>query len=239
MLFTSDNGPWLMQGKNGGTAGPLHGGKATTWEGGMREPTIAWRPGRIAAGTVCDAVMSEMDVLPTLVKLAGGDVPADRKIDGQDVWPLLGRPKQRVAAQGFVLFQRQSIGGRPVGAVETRHHSARHGLAARRCPTRKAHRSALYSLDSDIGELADIAAEHADIVARLQALIGQMDADLGVSGIGPGVRAPDRVEKPQPLLKRMGAGIRLAGMHGPQAKMNPEIWKSLIDSVGRATRGPG
>ena len=54
-VFTSDNGPWLIQGKNGGVAGPLRGGKGTTWEGGMREPTIAWWPGKIAAGTVCDA----------------------------------------------------------------------------------------------------------------------------------------------------------------------------------------
>ena len=98
VLFTSDNGPWLTQGRNGGIAGPLHGGKGTTWEGGMREPTIAWWPGRIAAGTVCDAAMSEMDVLPTLVKLAGGKVPADRKIDGKDVWPLLAGQTQRVAA---------------------------------------------------------------------------------------------------------------------------------------------
>ena len=63
----------------------------------------------------------------------------------------------------------------------------------------------LYNLDSDIGELTDVAAQHADVVARLQKFIEQMDADLGVVGTGPGVRAPDRVEKPQPLLKRVVA----------------------------------
>ena len=95
VLFTSDNGPWRSQGKDGGVAGPLRGGKASTWEGGVREPTIAWWPGRIPAGTACDAMMSEMDVLPTLVKLAGGEVPGDRVIDGKDIWPLLsGRSKQ-------------------------------------------------------------------------------------------------------------------------------------------------
>ena len=82
VLFTSDNGPWRSQGKDGGVAGPLRGGKGSTWEGGVREPTIAWWPGKIAAGTVCDAMMSEMDVLPTLVKLAGGTGarrPQDRR----------------------------------------------------------------------------------------------------------------------------------------------------------------
>ena len=48
VVFSSDNGPWLIQGKDGGTAGPLRGGKGGTYEGGVREPTIAWRPGHIA-----------------------------------------------------------------------------------------------------------------------------------------------------------------------------------------------
>ena len=95
VLFTSDNGPWRSQGKKDGVAGPLRGGKASTWEGGVREPTIARWTGRIPAGTVCDAMMSEMDVLPTLVKLAGGEPPGDRVIDGKDIWPLLsGQSRQ-------------------------------------------------------------------------------------------------------------------------------------------------
>ena len=95
VLFTSDNGPWLTQGTNGGVAGPLRGGKGSTWEGGMREPTIAWWPGKIPAGTACDAPVSEIDVLPTVVRLAGGQPPTDRVIDGRDIWPLMsGQSKQ-------------------------------------------------------------------------------------------------------------------------------------------------
>ena len=82
VVFTSDNGPWLTQGKNGGEAGPLRGGKGGTFEGGMREPTIAWWPGHIAPGSTSDAVAGNIDLLPTFVKFAGGAVPADRKIDG-------------------------------------------------------------------------------------------------------------------------------------------------------------
>ena len=62
----------------------------------------------------------------------------------------------------------------------------------------------LYHLDADIGEMTDVAAQHPDVVARLQKFIGQMDADLGATGLGPGVRACDRVGNPKPLLKRIG-----------------------------------
>ena len=52
VLFTSDNGPWLVKGPDGGSAGPLRGGKGSTWEGGVRVPTIARWPGKIAAGSM-------------------------------------------------------------------------------------------------------------------------------------------------------------------------------------------
>src|SRR4051812_30060538 len=52
VVFTSDNGPWLIRGADGGSAKPLRGGKGSTWEGGVRVPTIAWWPGKIAAGSV-------------------------------------------------------------------------------------------------------------------------------------------------------------------------------------------
>lgn len=204
VLFTSDNGPWLTQGAKGGTAGPLHGGKGTTWEGGVREPTIAWWPGRIPARTVCDAAMSEMDVLPTLVKLAGGELPTDRRIDGKDIWPLLSG--QTTASPHDALFYFNGLKleavrsgpwklaiapqgtGLPTGAAEPVKHTG----------------PRLYHLDTDIGELTDVAAQHPEVVARLQRFVRQMDADLGVTGKGRGVRPPDRVANPQPLLKRVG-----------------------------------
>jgi arylsulfatase A len=95
VIFTSDNGPWLIKGKDGGNAGPLRGGKGGTYEGGMREPTVVWWPGHVPAGKSTDAVAGEIDLLPTLIKLAGGTVPGDRKIDGVDIAPvLLGQSQQ-------------------------------------------------------------------------------------------------------------------------------------------------
>jgi arylsulfatase A len=94
VIFTSDNGPWLIKGTNSGSAGPLRGGKGCTWEGGMREPTIAWWPGKIAPNTSVDAVAGTIDLLPTAVALAGGTVPDQPVIDGRDISPrLLGKTK--------------------------------------------------------------------------------------------------------------------------------------------------
>lgn len=97
VFFTSDNGPWLTQGEAGGAAGLLREGKGSTWEGGMREPGIAWWPGRIRAGVVSQELACTMDLFTTSLRLAGTSAPADRIIDGVDMTPLLfGKgPSQR------------------------------------------------------------------------------------------------------------------------------------------------
>ena len=101
VIFTSDNGPWSTYPREAflqaygthpwdtGSAGPLRGSKASTYEGGMREPAIVRWPGTIPPGRISAEPASTMDLLPTLVHLAGGDVPSDRPIDGRDVFPLL------------------------------------------------------------------------------------------------------------------------------------------------------
>jgi len=88
VVFTSDNGPWLIFDQHGGTAGLLREGKGCTWEGGMRVPTVMWGPGLVKPGVVHD-LGSTMDLLPTCVKLAGGHLPDDRPIDGFDLSPVL------------------------------------------------------------------------------------------------------------------------------------------------------
>jgi arylsulfatase A-like enzyme len=52
VIFTTDNGPWLVFGENGGSAGLLYGGKGTSYEGGQRVPCVIWgkdvKPGIIS-----------------------------------------------------------------------------------------------------------------------------------------------------------------------------------------------
>ncbi len=97
ILFASDNGPWMVRGKSGGSVGLLYGrtsgywnvGKGSTWEGGIREPAFANWPGVISPGTRSAEVVSSMDLLPTVSKLIGVDLPGDRVIDGRDMSGVL------------------------------------------------------------------------------------------------------------------------------------------------------
>lgn len=203
VFFTSDNGPWLTQRQNGGVAGPLRGGKGSTWEGGMREPTIARWPGKIRPGTACDAIAGNVDLLPTFVGLAGGKVPAGRKIDGADLWPVLsGKAKEsaRKVQYYFNGTRLQAVRSGPWKLAIVPQAECRPGEPRITPEQMQAHKPRLYNLVEDIGETNDVAAQHPDVVKRLQELVTKMDADLGVAGRGPGVRPPGRVEKPVPLL---------------------------------------
>jgi arylsulfatase A len=89
VIFTSDNGPWLVFGPEGGSADPLREGKQYTFEGGMRVPCILQWKGKVEGGQVYRELVSTMDIFPTFVKLAGGELPENLTIDGEDVSPIL------------------------------------------------------------------------------------------------------------------------------------------------------
>lgn len=89
VVFTSDNGPWVVLDHHGGSAGPLYGAKATSYEGGMRVPAIFRWPGKIQPDIIHDEIGSTLDLLPTISRLAGVPLPDDRKYDGYDLSPVL------------------------------------------------------------------------------------------------------------------------------------------------------
>lgn len=93
VFFSSDNGAATYAKERGGSNGPFLCGKETTFEGGMREPSIAWWPSRIKPGQVSHQVGSLMDLYTTLVKLAGQETPSDRIVDGIDLSPVLFQQK--------------------------------------------------------------------------------------------------------------------------------------------------
>jgi arylsulfatase A-like enzyme len=106
IFFTSDNGPWLVMKERGGSAGLLFEGKGSVWEGGMREPAIARFPGRIPAGSVCTAVATSLDLLPTIASLTGAGVPDDRIMDGVDISKVLAG--QEKVGKDTVFFYKGS-----------------------------------------------------------------------------------------------------------------------------------
>jgi arylsulfatase A len=97
VMFSSDNGPWYQ-----GSAGPLRGRKGDTWEGGMRVPFIARWKNRIPGGRVTSSFASTLDILPTVGRLAGAQMPA-QPLDGADIWPLLSND-EHVDRELFLYF---------------------------------------------------------------------------------------------------------------------------------------
>jgi hypothetical protein len=195
VVFTSDNGPWLTQGTNAGTAGPLRGGKGGTFEGGVREPTIVWWPGKVAAGSSNDAVAANFDLLPTFVSLSGGKLPTDHTIDGADLSPLLLGRTTKSPHKAHFYFSGNTLQAVRSGPWKLAVAPQSEGLG-KPAPTKAEFTPTLYNLDSDIGERHDIAAQHPDVVKQLRTLVAEMDADLGLTKLGPGVRPPGRVAHP-------------------------------------------
>lgn len=203
VIFTSDNGPWLLYGDHAGSALPLREGKATSWDGGVRVPCVMRWPGKIPQGATCGEMALTMDLLPTLAKFAGTNAPSDRIIDGRDISPLMfaapgaksphdalfvywGQELQAVRSGRWKLhFPHNYVKPNPPGG------SGKPGKYS----TEKTD-IALFDLQADIGETRNVAAEHPEIVARLQKLAEECRADLGDSRTrqkGAGIRPPGRI----------------------------------------------
>lgn len=186
VVFTSDNGPWLIKGADGGSAGPLRGGKGSTWEGGVRVPTLAWWPGRVPAGSVNDAVAATIDLLPTFVALAGGAVPTTPVIDGRDITPILLGQSKESAREAHYYFSGYDLQAVRQGRWKLALSPQSDGLGKNAAKTAPGLR--LYDLDAEIGEQTDVAARHPEVVAKLKALADKMSAEIG--GRAPAARRP-------------------------------------------------
>jgi len=89
IIFSSDNGPWLVMEDHGGSAGELREGKQYTWDGGVKVPSMAMWKGHIPSGQVYNKVISQMDWFPTLSHLASATVPDSLTIDGYNITDVL------------------------------------------------------------------------------------------------------------------------------------------------------
>lgn len=198
VIFTSDNGPWLSYGNHAGSAGYLREGKGTVWEGGVRVPCLMRWPGKIPARSRSDSFLMTIDLLPTLAARIGAAAPP-LPIDGKDVWPEIngtarsGRPDSRPAylfyyetnqLQALVSgdgrwklhlpHSYRSLQGRPGGSD---------GRPANYSQL-KIERPELYDLETDPGELRDIAAARPEVVERLLGEAEKARAELGDSLTG-------------------------------------------------------
>lgn len=164
VVFTSDNGPWLIYGEQGGSPGPLRNGKGSTWEGGMRVPGIAWWPGRIAPGSTA-ALANGMDLFSTALALAGAQPPADRSIDGVDLSPLLiARRASPEEERPFFYYRGDVLFACRIGDHKL-HLMTQDGYIEPE-PTRH-DPPLLFNLGRDPGESHDVAANHPEILKTI------------------------------------------------------------------------
>ena len=168
VLFTSDNGPWIIKGRRGGSAGLLRDGKGSTWEGGMREPAIAWWPGTVPAGQVERRLASTLDVLPTVFELAGVPKPQGRSLDGESLVPVLRGEQPKAAHRPFFYY-----------GPGNRLHAVRKGPWKLHIKTSsQTHKKyfdgklpLLFQLEIDPSEKYDLADKESQVVLDLRALL--------------------------------------------------------------------
>lgn len=187
LIFTSDNGPWLTFGNHAGSAGGLKEGKMTTFEGGVREPSIIRWQGVVPEGTVCTKLACNIDILPTLAAITGAMLPAN-KIDGVNILSLLkGELNANPRDYMYFYYNKNSLEAVREGSwklvlphkIESNEkeppghdgwpgkiHIDSTGLA-------------LYDLRRDPGERYDVKEQNPAIVERLEQLVERARQDLG------------------------------------------------------------
>ncbi len=164
VLFTSDNGP---ERNTPGSAAPLRGTKHTVYEGGLRVPFLAWWPGEVPAGRVCDDFVTALDVLPTIARLTGSPLPSER-LDGHDLSAvLLGKKDAHSPRDTLYAFY---------GLNKNRRESIRSG----HWKLHLAEPPQLYNLHVDIGEAHDLAPQHSEIVGRLRRVAEEIRSETGI-----------------------------------------------------------
>ena len=201
VIFTSDNGPWY-----GGSTGGLRGMKAKTWEGGLRVPMIARWPGKIPAGIVNPSPAGTIDILPTILKIAGVNLPQDRVIDGEDIRPLLTSASAKSPHEA--IFGMQGTNLAVVRSGKWKLHVRTPGPDPKRgddwvdprgpdgvtliAPYEQARPSAypgatsgdgpknmmLFDLEADPAEQHDVSKQHPDVVERLKAIYDKTFAQV-------------------------------------------------------------
>jgi arylsulfatase A-like enzyme len=172
VIFTSDHGPWLTKGADGGSAGDLRNGKATVYEGGVRIPFLARWPGRLPAGSVIREPTIHMDIAPTVARLAGASMPDDRVIDGEDIWPVLAGEGHRAAH----TFHYEWAGQRAIARDRWKLHLPR-------LEEPRVYEQELYDLEADPGESRNLAREYPDIAASLQSEAEEFDRATGMDAL--------------------------------------------------------
>lgn len=207
VIFTSDNGPWLTFGNNAGNTGGLREGKGTAWDGGLKVPCIISWPGITKPGTVCNRLLTTMDILPTLVNICHAKMPV-KKIDGVDFIKVLHGEVTATPRDVFVYYYDKDNlkairNGRwkLVFPSTSQTYGSPATIGADKYPgiyaTVKVPMG-LYDLASDPGEDRDVKDQYPEVIKQLNSIADKYRQELGdglTNTIGTAVRPAAVVTK--------------------------------------------
>lgn len=187
LIVTSDNGPWRNFGNNAGSSGGFREGKGTAWDGGVRVPCLIRWSGKVEAGGVNSHLLTNMDLLPTIVNITGAPSPKNR-IDGIDFTPLLlGKAPEGLRDVFYYYYDQNSL-----KAVRYKNwklvlpHKSRSYVLD--LPGKDGYpgkttdvpvKTGLYNLTYDPGEVYDVQSQYPEVVERIMAFVEQAREDLG------------------------------------------------------------
>lgn len=160
VIITSDNGPWF-EGSTGGLRDRKGG---SGWDGGYRVPFLVRAPGRILAGRVSRELAMNIDLLPTILALAGKPLPKT-EIDGRDLSGVLVRGAKSPHDE-LILFNNEKV-----AAIRTDRwkYVARSYYRGSEYPLSAVRSSLLFDVRADPSEAYNLASLHPDVVADMQA----------------------------------------------------------------------
>ncbi len=160
VIFTSDNGPWLIKGDHGGSALPLFEGKMTCFEGGQRVPAVIKWPGKIPAGSTCSAMALSMDLHPTLAHIAGAELKPAVSLDGTNIIDLWTAKEGAKTPHKYFFYVHNAV-----RSGDWKYH--RQETFKVKATKRDTKGPTLYNLKDDIGESRNLIADHPEIAERL------------------------------------------------------------------------
>lgn len=205
VILSSDNGgsggyerEGVLKLDEATTNGPLRGGEGMLYEGGIRVPYIFRWPGKIAAGSHCDAAITSVDLYPTLLSIAGVSTPR-QVLDGENYLPLLANGGNGTLHRDAIYWHFPGYLGaggntwraKPAGAIRAGDWKLLEFFEDNRLE--------LYNLREDIGEQHNLAEKEPGRARELRERLVQWRHEVGAR---MPTRNPDRQAPWEPKFSR-------------------------------------
>ncbi|HRG13701.1 MAG TPA: sulfatase [Macellibacteroides fermentans] len=189
VVVTSDNGPWINYGNHAGSTGGLREGKGTSFEGGQRVPCLMQWKGTIPAGSVCNKLAVNIDLLPTFAHISGAAMPS-HKTDGVNLFSLLqGDTKSTPRTSFLYYYRRNSLEAVSDGEFKlifphpTRTYEGfapgNDGMPGRVDENKMLEEKILIDLRRDPGERYNVLSQYPEAAGRLEQMANEAREDLG------------------------------------------------------------